>query len=174
MQNIQVKETKGEALDIGKNPSMKKTLSDKEIEKTNNNNIGFVNLANSTKNTSKKTINFNFQTTKYTNNESSNLNNKKFYIKLPDKDKLIIDSDRSPKNREFSQTKGDIKFIPKIKETKVPLTNNSLNKVKVDIKLPNSTRANENKLIIEPNLFSNSIKKDISGSSKGLKKVSKK
>ncbi len=125
-------------------------------------------MANSTKNTSKKIINYTIQSV----NESSNKNNKKFFIKLPDKDKFLLDSDRSPKNTENPQI-GEFKPIPKNKDMKPSLTNTSLNKVKIDIKLPNSTRAADSKIIAESNLFSNLNKKD-QESSKVIKKISKK
>jgi hypothetical protein len=170
MQNIQVQEMKGEAPIQEKKVPFKKTLSDKEFEKSiNNNNIGFVNMANSTKNTSKKIINYNIQSA----NEFSNKNNKKFFIKLPEKDKFLLDTDRSPQNRENSQF-GEFKPTPINRDIKIPMTNTSLNKHKIDIKLPNSTRAAESKITMDPNLFSSLNKKDAQETSKVIKKISKK
>jgi hypothetical protein len=185
MQNIEIKETKEEVTPtlqvvVEEKVLFKKTLSEREIEKSNSNKIVIHNLTNSTKNATNKLINFNLDFVKKSDSTNSHNNNLQSTVKKQlneDKHinfKILNDLDKIPKNKEKFEIKVESKLIPKSKDLKIPFTQISLAKTKTDLKFPNSSRTTDNKVIFEPNLIGAGLNKVLLGSSKILKKVTKK
>lgn len=157
---------------------IKKTLSEKEIEKPNNIKIAIPEGNKSTKNVSNKVINFNNEIKK-----NSSEGTKKPPINSTNEEKQLnfkiqTDFERTGSKNIFKEVikdnKVESKLIPKSKD-KIPLQI-IINKTKSDLKFPNSTKGAESKLLLDTNLSSSTgFKKDILfNTPKGLKKVTKK
>ena len=182
---------------------IKKTLSEREIDKTNSTKIILHNLTNSTKNATSKPINFHSDINKISTHSgetniglntnshfplmkkmsgestgeknSNNNSNKHINFKILNDDKIPTKTNIPLREKIDLNLKLDTKLIPKTKDLKTPFTQLAgLQKAKTDVKFPNSSRASDgNKVIFEPNLI-NPLKKDLLGSTKILKKVGKK
>ena len=157
-----------------------KTLSDKDIEKSTINKIALPEMTKSTKNASNKIINFNYEVDKNSNDGGIK---KTYFSSNDDKQqinfKILNESDKHASKNIFKDLNKDLKveskLIPKTKDHKIPLQI-TINKLKTDLKFPNSSRVNDTKAILEANFNSSSgLKKELFNSTpKGVKKVTKK
>ena len=159
--------------------NLNKAVSEKEIfAKISSSNLN-LNLINSTKNSTKKAINFvpevkktiqkNDVSKKPPNQipiEDKQINFKVLNEKVPEKNAKIVAKDS--KSDLKIENKIEPKIPTKTKDIKIPLTTINLTKAKVELKYPNSSRPNENKIIFETNIITNN-KKDFSSTSSGFK-----